>query len=225
MNSGNKKRQQSKSGKMGPNLEEDISRSIELSIIGQELHDNVNQVLGTVKLLLDLAYSNKKMRTDMLVRCAELVDYCINEVRQLSKFVITHDLHESELLVATRRLIVDISVAAGLKIDFRLEQNMELVLSRYQKIMFFRIIQEQLNNIIRYAKASTVSIQISGSGDFIELQIKDNGVGFDPDKVIVGVGLASIKKRAQAFGGDVLIDSQLGEGTMLMVKIPYKNVG
>ncbi|HET7898011.1 MAG TPA: ATP-binding protein, partial [Flavisolibacter sp.] len=92
-----------------------------------------------------------------------------------------------------------------------------------KKLALFRIIQEQLNNIIKYAKANTVSIILRLTHDNVLLQIKDNGIGFDMNRTKKGLGITNISNRADLLGGSALLTSSPGHGCELNVCLPHSN--
>jgi len=84
----------------------------------------------------------------------------------------------------------------------------------------FRIVQEQLNNIIKHAQADHVQIKLFSTSDGILLEIKDDGDGFDIEKVRKGLGFINIKNRAELFNGNAEIFSKPGKGCLLKVFFP-----
>jgi signal transduction histidine kinase len=91
-------------------------------------------------------------------------------------------------------------------------------------LILFRILQEVLNNIIKHSFATEINIKLEYRACGIDLQITDNGTGFDPYKLPddqKGMGLHNIQKRAEIVGGEVFIQSQPGEGTCIDIYIPY----
>lgn len=86
----------------------------------------------------------------------------------------------------------------------------------------YRIAQEQLTNIIKYAKAGIVHIVLSYKNGIMQLTIEDNGVGFDTNQRTNGIGLTNIGSRAAILGGSVEIKSELHKGTTLTVFFPVK---
>jgi signal transduction histidine kinase len=93
----------------------------------------------------------------------------------------------------------------------------EDVLKDDLKISIYRIVQEQLNNIVKYAEASRVQILIRQDSSTIELQVIDNGKGFDLTAKRKGIGINNIINRVNAFHGNVLIESAPGKGCSLNV--------
>jgi signal transduction histidine kinase len=89
-----------------------------------------------------------------------------------------------------------------------------------KKLMLFRIIQEQLNNIIKHSGAQQVQIILNNDEGDTTLEIKDNGKGFDPLQSKIGLGLTNIKNRCELFGGRMEIKTSLGNGCTLKLHIP-----
>jgi two-component system sensor histidine kinase UhpB len=91
-----------------------------------------------------------------------------------------------------------------------------------QKINVYRIIQEQLNNILKHAQASSVSIELNKQLEQIRLRVEDDGRGFDPRMRRDGVGISNIMSRAELYNGKVEIDSSPGKGCRLEVILNSK---
>lgn len=93
----------------------------------------------------------------------------------------------------------------------------------------YRIFQEALNNVVRHSKADNVKIKLNQNNGYFEGEITDNGIGFDLQSVITGendprgLGLLGMRERAEQFCGELIITSQLGEGTQLQVRIPLED--
>ena len=91
-------------------------------------------------------------------------------------------------------------------------------------MLIYRIVQESLTNISRYAKAGEVKIRVSFKPDEIDVSISDDGRGFDPGEVMIKktFGLLGMRERALTLGGDLMILSRPGRGTTIAVKVPLK---
>ena len=108
-----------------------------------------------------------------------------------------------------------------LDVHFIFNNQVEDKLSDEQRLMVFRIIQEQTSNIIKYAEARNVQIMINEMNDMIHLVISDDGVGFDPnDDNEKGIGFVNITSRAEAYNGKVNIVAAPGEGCSLELCFP-----
>jgi two-component system sensor histidine kinase UhpB len=88
--------------------------------------------------------------------------------------------------------------------------------------MIYRIVQEQVNNIIKHSRASQVNIDITSDADQISLSIADNGIGFDTKQKSKGIGLRNIENRVKFYRGNATIRSQKEKGCVLEISIPIK---
>jgi signal transduction histidine kinase len=97
---------------------------------------------------------------------------------------------------------------------------LEKTLSEDQQLMVFRIIQEQTNNIIKYAEARNVKICLKEENNQVYLTITDDGKGFNTSTQSKGIGFINIYNRVDAFGGEVKLNSSLGKGCSLEIIFP-----
>lgn len=190
----------------------------ERSFLGEELHDNINQILATAKLYMDGAINNEESRIGLVKEGKKLVNYAIEEIRSLSKRLLLPSLGEAGLkrtLTDIIEKIKHVNDSINFIIDWRLAD--EDSLSEKLKLTIYRIVQEQLNNVFKHAKASTIIISLQQNEELLQLGIKDDGVGFDQAAKRNGVGLLNIKSRAELLNGNVLINSKPGEGCELII--------
>lgn len=196
-----------------------VAQEKEREEIGHELHDNVNQVLTTVKLYLELALHSPEAREELISKSMQLVMKSINEIRSLSHDLSAPTLGTRSLIDSIYALIETVSNSTGIKILFD-HSSCYASLVMDQKLAIYRITQEQLNNIVKHARASTVSIILSQTDKQTMLIIKDNGKGFNTFEKRNGIGLNNIISRAKVFNGNVDIESAPGKGCLLMVTLP-----
>jgi signal transduction histidine kinase len=198
-----------------------LAQEKERTEIGKELHDNVNQILGASKLYINTAMTDDELRQELLERSTTLVSKAINEIRKISKSLITPGLREIGLIESIGDVMDDLKLAKNkMVIDLDLQNISEEQIEDRRKLTLFRIVQEQLNNIMKHAEATRVLIRLSGEQDQIVLTVADNGVGFDVSRHRKGVGITNIISRAELFSGKVEIQSSPGEGCMLTVSLP-----
>lgn len=187
--------------------------------LGRELHDNINQQLTTARLYLDFARSNEDKRLEMIERSENVVNNAIGEIRTLSKSLVTPTLKDIGLEEALQEL-VDSYIIIG-KVDIELVSDEHLnELEEKLNLTIYRIVQEHMNNIFKYAEAKNIRIHLFYENNFIHLIIKDDGVGFDVKDKSNGVGLSNIKHRLELFKGSFEIISAPGKGCTLKVKAP-----
>lgn len=190
--------------------------------IGKELHDNVNQVLATVKMFLNLAQDNESLRMDMINRSFENVNHAISEIRKLSKSLVAPSLTDMGLQEAVEELAEEINSAGNIHISVDFEKESTLNINAAMQLMLYRIIQEAMNNILKYANASQVLITVRSDAKSISMAVKDDGVGFDPSKKAKGIGLKNIQSRVEFHCGTLNVVASPGMGCTLEIKIPLK---
>jgi PAS domain S-box-containing protein len=190
--------------------------------MGKELHDNIGQQLTTIKLFLDLAKttadSATMSRVDLALRHISAV---INDVRSISRSLVPPTLKDLGFIDSVNDLIVSLRSAQSLSIVLDHTGFVEAQLPDNKKLALYRIIQEQLNNIIKHARASCVSIRLRITAGTILLQIKDDGTGFDIGNVKKGLGITNIHNRAELLGGSVSLVSSPGNGCEISVHLPH----
>ena len=192
----------------------------ERSEMGKELHDNINQILASVKLYLDTALRNEGIREDLVMKSMDLTVNAINEIRQLSHSLMPPSFEKLSLKEVVEELADELNAIGCFTIHVSMEDLREEHLGNQQKIMLYRIIQEQLNNIIKYANAEDVCIGIKKCASALQLTIADNGVGFDPAVKSKGIGLKNIESRVSYYAGKMHLHSTPGKGTVLEVMLP-----
>jgi len=188
----------------------------ERSEIGQELHDNVNQIITASRLYMDMVLSGNG-EISLLSNAIELASRAIEENRKLSRALILPQLKGEGLVASLEDLRLEFMQTSSLNIKFSMQGVAEDDFTSSEKVYLYRIVQEQLSNIIKYAEAKSVLIRLYKKNDTIILYIKDNGKGFDPAKRSKGVGLISMANRAEVLKGKLFIESAPGKGCTLKI--------
>jgi len=187
--------------------------------IGYELHDNVNQILSTTKMFVDMLTPSSREEKEIKSKSVEYILLAIEEIRKLSKELVVPQLKEKGLVDSIQVLIDDIHFSNVVKIKFAHDLENDL-LAPGKKVTLFRIVQEQLKNIIKHSQASKVDIHLQNKEGITRLIIKDNGVGFDARQTHRGIGLSNIYERVRFYNGEADIQTAPGNGCILVVSIP-----
>ena len=204
--------------------QKDISETIirvqekERTRIGHELHDNVNQILSTTLLFVDMMNAENKEQRNIKDKSLEYLRLAIEEIRKVSKELVVPQLKEQGLADSIQVLIDDIHLAHKIRIKFAHDLDTDL-LSSGKKITLFRIVQEQIKNILTHSKATTAEILLYAKNSNVYLVVKDNGVGFDSTKTHRGIGLSNIYERVSFYNGNVDIQTAGGKGCQVTVTI------
>lgn len=198
------------------------SQEKERAEIGKELHDNVNQVLTTTKLYLDLAVTETALREDLIQRSLHKINKVIQEIRHLSRSLMDPTIGDLGLLASINDLVENIYLTKNLHVQVSTDETIEGILTASQKLALFRIIQESLNNVLRHACATTAVLTISVQGNILRLIIKDDGIGFDPETLKKGAGLKNIQNRIYLIHGTLQLKSIPGKGCTIELQFPIK---
>jgi signal transduction histidine kinase len=193
--------------------------------IGKELHDNINQILSTTKLYLELAKNDNNERQNLISRSAGNIHQAIHEIRNISRSLVPSSIGDLGLQDSIVDLVESIKMTRAIHIEFYPVGNFDEKISDKAKLMLFRIIQEQTNNVLKHSGAINLIIELTyeEAENNIELSITDDGKGFNPEKVRKkGLGLSNIMSRADLFGGKVTIQSAPGHGCKLRVQVPVE---
>jgi PAS domain S-box-containing protein len=196
------------------------AKEMERSNIGKELHDNINQLLGASRMYLEMAKRGGPNSAMYLSRSSEYTLTAIEEIRKLSKGLTTDIIKNLGLCIAIDNLAIDMSEVNQVKISCSMEGFNEKIVTDKFKLNIFRIVQEHLNNILKHAQATHVAISLSQNINTVELDITDNGIGFDTAIKQTGIGLDNIKSRARSYDGKANFVSQPGSGCSLTVTFP-----
>ncbi|RYY41481.1 MAG: PAS domain S-box protein [Chitinophagaceae bacterium] len=193
----------------------------ERALVSQELHDNVNQVLTTVKLYTELCRDGIGDQQELMTKSVQLLQRSITEIRSLSKRLSAPSLGNIRLKDSVDELIS--AVAATNKIQVLLDTD-ELAdgveVDQEVHLAVYRILQEQLTNVLKHAQAATVEIRFTRKGNLLELRLQDNGQGFDPRRGRNGIGITNMMTRAESVHGFLQLDTAPGQGCTLMVRVP-----
>lgn len=191
--------------------------------LGKELHDNVNQILASANIMLDYAQHNSDENSKMcLDKSRQYLQLAIEEIRKLSKSLNTSAVKDMGLINQVEEIVNNMKLSRPVSVRVECDSALEEKINSELKLMIYRIIQEQTNNIIKYAEATEVIISIRKKRTSLHLSIKDNGKGFDVNQSKKGIGLANIKNRVEAFNGSLNITSSPGIGCSLEINIPKK---
>ncbi len=192
------------------------------SEIGRELHDNINQILAAAKLYTDSALKYEMPTSELLLKSQLNLAHAIEEIRRLSHTLVTPSLGDVELIQIINDMLEDVRLTTALKVKLTVRNYKESSFNNDTKLTIYRIIQEQITNILKHSGASNAYVQLSVLPHFIRLVISDNGNGIDTNKKTGGIGLQNMKNRVEYFDGTLKISSKSGEGYTLEVNIPIK---
>ena len=198
------------------------AREDERSSLARELHDELGGLLTAAKL--DVA----RMRSRLAAAPPEVLERMTHLVKTLDEGIalkrrIIEDLRPSSLSNLGLKAALEIlctefaersELVVGTEVD-------ELPLDDAGKLTVYRLVQEALTNVAKYARAATVDVRVKARGEWAEIDVSDDGVGFDPGAARTAAhGLAGMRFRVQSSQGVLKIESRPGHGTTIHARLP-----
>lgn len=196
-----------------------------LEHISREIHDNITQVLSFVKLSLGTVGNTlEESKKSKISESRELVAQTITDLRDLSKSLSFEHIAQIGLLKTIEKEVDRINKSGLVAVSLLTEGQM-YSLGEQRELVLFRILQEGINNALKYSGAKHFKINLQYQADFFNLTLEDNGSGFSPDLLNnkSGSGLRNMVNRAQMIGGSATIESAPGAGCRINVTLnPFK---
>ena len=186
-----------------------------LQKVGEELHDNLGQLLTSLGLDLQLL-REQPGHSDVTLRMADSLDRAVKETRRLSASLNTDHLRSRPLQALLRAECEQLDRPGRRSVQFTTTDAL-IQVSPDEHVVLFRIFQEAMNNALKHARASRITVALL-NGEHLRLTITDNGSGFDSGNPGDGQGLANIRRRAALIGATCTIVSEPGNGTILTIR-------
>lgn len=195
--------------------------------IAAEIHDGLQQTLGISALNLQYLESEIERFSDeaktRFFKSKKFLEQGVKESRHIAHRLMPMVIHDVGLDSALRELVDEICSAGNIKCNYYC--NLENRLNEKVEVGLYRVAQEAMSNMLKYAKAEKLSVQLVTFGETVQLMIEDDGEGFDKNEIDIyksGFGLTGMKNRISALSGSLLIDSSPGHGTTIIAQIPLK---
>jgi len=190
--------------------------------IGAELHDNVCQILASslmsFRLLKDSLDSGN---IELFNKSQEYILLATEEIRNLSHRLAPAFFDDSTLEEAFQRLMRDFNPENKFEITLYFDKTViKAKISMDLQLNLYRILQEQLSNILKHAEATRINVDVIIHKQKLKMQVTDNGKGFNVNTVKNGIGISNMKRRAELFFGRMEVNSSEGKGCEMTVEIP-----
>jgi PAS domain S-box-containing protein len=195
--------------------------------IARELHDDINQRIALLSAMLEgIRESLSDSTGDARTRIKEAYEWLAEIGLDIQG--ISHRLHSSKLeylgiVMAARGFCQELSAQQRVEIDFG-HANIPPNVPKEVSLCLFRVLQEALQNAVKYSGVRHFTAELRGTADEIHLTVSDCGTGFDKDEALArqGLGLISMRERVQMINGDFEIESEPGQGTTIHVRAPIQ---
>jgi signal transduction histidine kinase len=186
------------------------------------LHDSAKQkafaALAELGAARSLSNGSKEKSAKHLQEAETLVGEVIQEITFLIQEIHPAALKEKGLASTLREYVFEWSNRTGVHVDLKIEGEQRLLLEIEQAL--YRSIQEALANVARHSSANSVSLTLTIQSSSVNVSIADDGHGFELNRTPHGMGLHSIRERVESVGGTFDVESAVGQGTRLAMRIP-----
>lgn len=191
----------------------------------QELHDEALQGLAAIRISLAAAIQSEAGGRGERIEAAavEAVERLEDQIDELSRLI--NDLRPASLerlglAGALQALAEECSARGGFEIEAEIE--IEGNLDSEEERVVYRLVQEALNNVLKHASAASASVSAQLIDHHVQIAVKDDGCGFDPDLATDGRGLLGMRERIELLGGEIEIRSEPDHGTQVSARVPLR---
>jgi len=192
----------------------------ERNYLGQELHDNVNQILAATKMMLSVALSEPEQCQELVLDCQKNIEKAMEENRKIAQGLVVPDFETIPFKEQLSQLTDNMLKKASIYVVMDTSCFQEELLDDEQKMAIYRTAQEQYTNIIKHAAAGFAYIVLTTTEDYFKMLIFDNGKGHEAGVKPAGIGLRNIRGRLGLFNGTAKIEASPGKGFTLEIIIP-----
>jgi len=194
--------------------------------IGMDLHDGVIQSIYAVGLSLELGRlvieEDSNEANDHITAAIEGLDSIIRDIRSYIMDLQPGRIQDEPLTIALERLMREFKANTLVQVSTDVPSDIDQDMADNCRLALFHITQEALANVAKHARATVVTVKLGRLRDRMVLNIEDDGIGFDSDKIggIPGHGLSNMAIRTRYLGGDLTVSSAPGAGTQVRAVIP-----
>ncbi|WP_323757523.1 tetratricopeptide repeat-containing sensor histidine kinase [Roseivirga sp.] len=189
--------------------------------VAKDLHDGIGVLLTSVKMRLS-NFEDKIEDKVAFQSSLGQIDNACSEVRRISHNMVPASLSKLGLEEAMLDLFDNVTASTQIEIQEKLSYE-EGDFEESSEVLIYRVIQELVNNTLKYAKASSIQVKMGKLKEEYIIEYKDNGIGFDKTKVKNGLGLKSIASRIDILKGKLTFDSIEGKGVSFKINIPLQH--
>ena len=191
--------------------------------IADDLHDDIGSALSSISIMNELAKAKSPEALPLLTSIGESTSTIQENMSDIVWTINSKNDRFENVTQRMNRFASEILDAKNIELDFKSDTSLaSSKLTMEQRKNFYLFFKEVINNAAKYADAKKVSVCIGQKDHFVELNIRDDGKGFDTNKIFSGNGMNTLKKRAAELNGDFKINSKINEGTSVQLKFKIR---
>ena len=187
--------------------------------IADDLHDDIGSTLSSINIMSELAKAKSPEALSLLASIGESTNTIQENMSDIVWAIKSENDRFENVLQRMNQFASEILDAKNIELDFKSDASLSASrLTMEQRKNFYLFFKEVINNAAKYSDAKKVSVCISQKDHYVEMNISDDGKGFDTTKIFNGNGMNTLKKRAAELNGDFKIASHINEGTAVQLK-------
>ena len=189
--------------------------------MAQDLHDELGPTLTVIKFEVDSAEARSEEDRELLHKASQQLNDAVAKIREIARNMMPSSLTRKGLETAMQEIVAQTNDLTPLHVSFSYEVHSKI--DEERSINIYRILQEVIQNAIKYSEAELMIIKIKEEKGKLHILCEDNGVGFDYEKTIdsgEGLGLRNFRSRTDLMKGKLNVASQKGKGTQYIFEIP-----
>lgn len=194
------------------------SQESERKRVAADLHDGIGAMLSAVRMNLGTLARTESVNAETIQPVKTMLDETIESVRKISRDLLPSTLEKFGLNVALKEMCERFQSLTEAGITYT-EHGEAVPMEKSREIFVFRIVQELINNALKHAHASAISVQVTWDSQ-LTIVVTDNGKGFSPDVQPKGLGLFNMQNRARVLHGTFIIESNTSSGTKATLTVP-----
>lgn len=198
-----------------------LGQETERRRLAKEIHDGVGPNMSTIKLQIDAVKRKAQSKTVIvgLEEINEAISSIATDIRQISHDLMPSSLIDFGVVTALSNFAKKISESSDIEVHYQCNFK-DGELSKAYKLNIFRIVQELVNNALKYSNCKNIEISLRMDKEGINLLVQDDGVGMELDKEVNGVGLSNVRSRIESLHGEFELDSIVGRGVSVHISLP-----
>ncbi|GAA4828842.1 ATP-binding protein [Algivirga pacifica] len=194
--------------------------------ISKDIHDGIGQLLTGLKFKLEsLSLKNEKKTVEQLGELKKLVQRIIVESRRIAFHLAPSSLTDYGLPAVLNKFAAEVSRLSDYEVTFINRSGFLGRLDPSVETNVYRIVQEAVNNAIKYAKGNHIVVEMEHDSRYLLINVQDDGVGFDKENMPEhkkGLGLLNMEDRTRFVQGTLVFDTAIGQGTKVLLQVPLK---
>lgn len=200
-----------------------VAEENQRQLIAKELHDGLGPLLSTAQMSISAIRATDEKQKEIIANAENAIVLALKSLKSTSGSLSSHVLENFGLSRAISNIVKNIDPLKKVEIKFYTNLASRRFTAQHELVVY-RVVSELLNNSLKHSKATKITLDVVWTGSQMEVVYSDNGCGFDPKAVTLGMGLGNISSRVESVKGNFELQSSPNGGTKVMISFKTKEV-